>query len=84
MASEYGDFSGGLPRAAAVGTATLTSILALAIFADDYPIEVAILTVTKGGLSAWEDAGGAHVGVLLKRLAYCQTELPEGNMVRDI
>lgn len=71
MASEYGDFSGGLPRAAAVGTATLTRIFALAIFADDHPIEVTMFTVTKRGLSAWEDAGGAHVGVLLKRLAYC-------------
>lgn len=71
MASEDGHLGRRLPRAAAVRAPALARVLALAVLADDDPVEVALLAVPEGGLRAGEDAGGAHVCVLLEGLADC-------------
>ena len=67
-----------------MGAAALARIFALAVFADDDPVEVAGAAVLKGRDGAPEDAGGAYIGVLLELLAYGEAEAPEGDVVGDV
>lgn len=76
VAGEDGDLRGHLPRLAAVRSAALPRVLALAVLADDDPVQVPRLAVAQRRLRSLEHFRGPHVGVLLERLADCQTEAP--------
>lgn len=84
MPGEDRDFGGYFPWLADVRPAALAGVLALAVFADDDPVEVAGAAVLQRGDGAPEDAGGADVGVLLEGLADGEAEAPEGDVVRDV
>lgn len=62
----------------------MTRVLAFAVLPDDHPVQVARGTFPEGGFRAPEDAGWAHVSVLLEGLADCETETPEGDVVGDV
>lgn len=81
MAREYRYFSRRFPWLAAVRAPALACVLALGVFAHDYPVQVAVGGVAQGGLGAPENLGGAHVGVLLEGLADCEAEVPQGDVV---
>jgi hypothetical protein len=84
VAGEDGHLGRRLPGLAAVRPAALAGVLALAVLADDDPVQVARRAVAQGRLRAAEDLGGSHVGVLLEGLANGQSETPEGNVVRNV
>lgn len=76
MARENGDFGGSLPGPAAVRAASLAGVLALAVLADDDPVQVAGAAVAQRRLGATEDLCRSDVGVLLEGLADGQAESP--------
>jgi hypothetical protein len=75
---------GYFPRLASVRASALTRVLALAVLADDYPVQVAGVALAERRLGAAEDLGWSHIGVLLKGLADGEAETPEGNVIGDI
>lgn len=70
VAGKDGDLCGCLPLLASVRATTLPGIFALAVLADDDPVEVAGLAIPERRLGTGQDASGTHVGVLLEGLAY--------------
>lgn len=76
VAGEHGDLGGRLPGLSAVRAPALPCVLALAVFADDDPVQVAGLAVAERGGRPAKDLGGADVGVLLEALADGETETP--------
>ena len=81
---EDGSFGGDLLGQAAMGASAVAGILALAVLANDDPIEIGVRRdVAEGRLDAGEHAGRAYVGVLVEALADAQAETPEGDVVGD-
>lgn len=64
-----------------MGHSAVTSVLALGVLAYDHPVQISGVAVTQWRGGPAEDACGAHVGVLLERLAEGEAEAPEGNVV---
>lgn len=62
----------------------LPGVFAFGVFADYHPVEVSAGAGAEGGGDAAEDAGGAHVGVLLEGLAEREAEAPEGDVFGDV
>lgn len=77
MSREDGDFRRDFAALADMRSSALTGVFAFGVFADDDPVEVARPAILKRGGGASEDLCGANVGILLERLADCQTETPE-------
>lgn len=59
----------------------MAGIFAFAVLADYYPVEIAAGAGGERRCCAAEDAGWAHVGVLLEGLAEREAEAPEGEVV---
>ena len=81
MAGENADFGRNLPRLAFVTATSLACVFALAIFADDDPVEVAGCCFAERRLYAVEDLCRTDVCVLLEPLADSQTKTPERNVI---
>lgn len=69
-----------------VGCATLAGVLAFAVLAHDYPVQIGRLELARRErrLRALEDAGGSHVDVLVQHFADGEDEAPKGDMIGDI
>lgn len=65
---ENRDFGRRLPWRAAVRSPALTSVLTLAVLADNHPVQIAGGAITKRRLRAAKDFCRSDVGVLLQRL----------------
>ncbi len=65
-------------------SAALAGVLALAVLADDDPVQIPRPAVAERRLRASEYLGGANIGILLERLADGQSQTPEGNVIRNI
>ena len=76
MTSEDADFGGNLPRLAFVTATSLTCVFALAVFADDDPVEITDRSFAERRLYTTEDLCRADVCVLLEPLADSQTKTP--------
>jgi hypothetical protein len=71
-------------RRVVVRCATLARVLALAVLADDHPVEIAAGTAFQRALGALEDSCWTHVHVLVQRFADREDQAPEGDVVRDV
>lgn len=81
--AEDGELGGDGVGAVLVCRAALPCVFALAVFADDDPIERVRVgfACRKRRLRAWEDSRGSDVDVLVHVFANGEDETPEGDMV---
>ena len=67
-----------------MAASALAGVFAFGVLADYDPVEGSAGAVAQGRCDAAQDAGGAHIGVLLEWLAEGEAETPEGDVVGDI
>lgn len=84
MSSENGHFGSSLPRLASMRSAAMSCIFALAVLANDDPIKITCLALTKGRLCASQHPRWPHISILLKWLTDRKSQSPEGDMIGDI
>nr|GEU28650.1 HTH-type transcriptional regulator PtxR, putative [Tanacetum cinerariifolium] len=83
-ARHHRDVGGRFDRVALVHAAAHARIFAFRVFAHDHPVQVFRLAALQGAVDAGQDAGRAHVGILVEALADFQAQAPQGDMVRDV
>ena len=83
-AREHGDVGGGLLGQAAVHAAADAGILAFRVLAHDHPVELRAGDGPQRAGDARQDAGRAHVGVLVEGLADGEPQAPQRDVVGHV
>ncbi len=83
-ARQDGYVRGSFDRMALMHATAHARIFALRIFADNDPIQILGLAALQGSIDARQDAGRAHVRVLVEALTYLQTKTPQRDVVGNV
>ena len=78
------DVSGGFQRRALMDAAADPGIFAFRILAHDHPVELTAVDVAQRRGDAGQHPCGAHIGVLVERLADRKPQAPQRDVVGDI
>ena len=83
-AGHDGHVGGHFDRVALVGPTAHAGVFALGVFAHDDPVQVFGAAALERRINAGQDAGGAHIGVLVKALANFQAQTPQGDVIGNV
>jgi hypothetical protein len=64
-------------------TAAHARVFAFRVFAHDDPVQVFRLAPLQWRINAGQDAGGTHIGILVKALADFEAQSPQGDVIRN-
>ncbi len=81
---EHGDVGRHLLGQAAMGAPAHAGIFAFGVLAHDHPVELRALDVAQRAHDARKNAGGAHIGVLVERLADGEPQSPQRDVVGHV